>query len=131
MNIRQFNLKLATKLSNLNATMWTWYVLSIGILSCILLSPPKDIQGWLLVIVTVYYQGASLPVISFTSKIEGELTRKLLKAINDISQLERQDIKKLLEEAKDDRADNKHLLEEIHNMHKEMKCTNCDGQPQL
>lgn len=82
------------------------YILTFAIWTAVALNPPKNIYEWLIVIVSVYYQGVALPGLGYQTKFEGKDTRQLMVDIQ----------KENLEEI----ADLKVMMVEIKEMHKEL-----------
>lgn len=60
---------------------WALFVLIIVANS---INPPKDLQAWLLVLVSEFYQGVALPGLGSQQKAEAEETRKLLQETHDV-----------------------------------------------
>lgn len=65
-------------------TKSAFYVLNFLVLTAVFLQPPKDIEGILLVVVSIYYQGVALPGLGSSQKAEGELTRKTQQETHDV-----------------------------------------------
>lgn len=78
--------KIIKKLDNYYMSAWDWatstkgasYLFSILIWVAVIIDPPKTIKDWLLVIVTVYYQGVALSALGSQTKAESLETRQLL-----------------------------------------------------
>ena len=82
-------------------TKSAFYALNVLILIAVVVSPPTTIQGWLLVIVSEYYQGVALPGLGAatkrsedTAKRESVESRKLLQETHDNVMRELDDMKK-------------------------------------
>ncbi len=105
------------------STKAAFYSLTILIIIATILSPPLGVQAWLLLIVSIYYQGVALPGVGYAGKqaekaanLQGEMTRKLLQDTHDQSVADRTDIKESLGMLHDDNVkldDIKNLLNEI------------------
>lgn len=84
--------KVIKKLDTAYMTFWDWatstkgacYLLSVLIWGAVLIDPPKTLKDWLLIIVTVYYQGVALSAIGNQTKSEASGTRQLLQDTHDI-----------------------------------------------
>lgn len=66
------------------STKSAFYALTVLIIFAVIMSPPTNIQGWLLVIVSEFYQGVALPGLGAAQKAEAEETRKLLQETHDV-----------------------------------------------
>lgn len=58
-------------------------MLTLLIIFAVIISPPTNIQGWLLVVVSEFYQAVALPGLGAVQKAEGAETRKLLQETHD------------------------------------------------
>lgn len=65
------------------STKGAFYFLVFIIVIANVIKPPTDLQAWLLVIVSEFYQGVALPGLGASQKAESELTRKLLQETHD------------------------------------------------
>lgn len=82
------------------------YILTCAIWTAVALNPPKTIYEWLIVIVSVYYQGVALPGLGYQTNAEGLETRQLMVDIH--------------EENLEELNETKQMLAEIQEMHKEL-----------
>lgn len=82
------------------------YLLTAAIWVSVALNPPTSIYTWLIVIVSVYYQGVALPGLGYQTKSESAETRQLMVDIH----------KENLEEL----TETKEMLMEIKEMHQEL-----------
>ena len=103
------------------STKPAFYALSLLILFAVIVSPPTSIQGWLLVIVSEYYQGVALPGLGAASKLaelaakqEGSITRKLLQETHDAAMKQMEEIKQMHKEQASELAEIKSLHQELH-----------------
>ena len=87
------------------STKGAFYALNVLIFIAVIISPPMNIQGWLLVVVSEYYQGVALPGLGAAQKkteastrIQNELTRKLLQETHDAVMAELADVKAMHED---------------------------------
>ena len=78
------------------STKDAFYILSILIIAAVFVSPPNNLQGWLLVIVTEFYQGVALPGIGAAARKEGEETRRLLQETHDTVMAEVSELKEIV-----------------------------------
>lgn len=88
------------------------YALSAIIVVATAISPPTTLSGWLLLIVSIYYQGVALPGVGYAgkqaevaAKAEGEATRKLLHKIHSANTRELALIKEEQQSAAQERAE--------------------------
>lgn len=105
--------KLIKKLDDAYMVAWDWatstkgacYIMSILIWVAVLKDPPKTLKDWLLIIVTVYYQGVALSALGSRQKAEAEETRRLLqethdniiKTLNEIKQTHDEETEEMVE----------------------------------
>lgn len=73
------------------------YILSCIILISVILNPPNNMQGWLLVVVSIYYQGVALSALGSQQKDEASETRKLLQETHDRELDELQELKEIID----------------------------------
>ncbi|MFB5192745.1 hypothetical protein [Alicyclobacillus fastidiosus] len=98
-------------------TKQAFYALNLLVIAAVLANPPTSIQGWLLVIVSEYYQGVALPglgaaqkKVEEATKKENEQTRKLLQETHDAVMDELAEIRSMHEAQVDELAE----LKEVH-----------------
>ena len=82
-HINHFNYWLMSGLANANASAWTFYLLVFAIIKVWTITPPHTPLDWLQQIVSILYQGAALPLISFVSKLEGDKQAKIINETHD------------------------------------------------
>lgn len=103
--------------SIINSLLWAtstksaFYCLTLLIIFAVIMSPPTNIQGWLLVIVSEFYQGVALPGLGAAQKAEAEETRKLLQETHDMVMSELELVKQELELVKQEREDIRQLID--------------------
>lgn len=81
--IRKVNSWIADRLSNGLATMWTFWILSMLIVSTLLIQLPSGAQGWILFVVSVFFQGVALPVLALVSNRQGDRMESVLRETHD------------------------------------------------
>lgn len=101
LNMKQFIKKLDNGyMSFLNwstSTKSACYILSLIIIISVIINPPSNLQGWLLVVVSIYYQGVALSALGSQQKDESTETRKLLQETHDEVLVELQELKEIIE----------------------------------
>lgn len=93
-------------LSWATSTKGAMYILTALIWTSAIINPPTSIYTWLVLVVSVYYQGVALPGLGYQQAAESKATRQLMLDIN--------------EEEKEEIADIKEMLAEIKEMHQEL-----------
>lgn len=101
--------KLLKKIDDAYVSGLTWatsskgamYTLTAAIWISVALNPPKTIYEWLIVIVSVFYQGVALPGLGYQTNAEGKETRQLMLTNHQENQEELADIKEMQEELKE------------------------------
>jgi len=76
--IRNFNLWVASKSAQILTSMTFFWILNLIILLPLFLSHPTSLIAWISFFISTWFQGVSLIILSFVSKIEGDKTRRLL-----------------------------------------------------
>ena|SRR5437763_15648566 len=89
------------------------YILTCAIWTAVALNPPKTIYEWLIVIVSVYYQGVALPGLGYQQKGEGLETRQLMVDIHEENLEELAETKQMLVEMKEMHQEITDILEEM------------------
>jgi hypothetical protein len=100
--IRRFNDWLGDKLAYWLSTMACFYLISIAILATLFFQTPEGVQAWLMFWVTVFFQGAALPVLGYVSRKAGEKQEKILNETHDTVMEELALIKEQLKIAKEE-----------------------------
>lgn len=80
------------------STKEAFYALNILIIVAVIVHPPTTIQGWLLLVVSEYYQGVALPGLGSASRKEGNATRAVQQETHDTVMKEFAEIKQMHEE---------------------------------
>ncbi len=124
----------------MSALMWAtttkeaFYVLNALIIAAVAADPPTSIEGWLLVIVSEYYQGVALPGLGAAQKKteevnrqENEKTRKLVQETHDAVMNELAEIRAMHEEHSEELAEIKAMheaqvdeLAELKELHRDL-----------
>ncbi len=121
--MKQLNARIADVLSNWLATMTTFWILTIMIVVATALSPPADLQGWLLVLISVFFQGVALPVLCYSGVKSGTKTDKLLReshdAIFEALFLAKKEQAQILQDHRQEMAELKTLVRLVHEEIKE------------
>jgi len=81
--MRRFNDWLAGRMSLMLSSMWVFWVLTLLILLALVLQRPTGAQGWVLFVVSIFFQGVALPVLAFVSNQQGDRTNKVLTETHD------------------------------------------------
>ncbi|MCF8566928.1 hypothetical protein LLE49_19600 [Alicyclobacillus tolerans] len=109
------------------STKAAFYALNVLVFAAVIINPPASIQGWLLVVVSEYYQGVALPGLGSASKRaegvtreEGKVTRQLLQETHDAALKEFAELKEMHLAQAYEQAELKKLATETHAMHKEI-----------
>jgi hypothetical protein len=81
--LKRFNDWLGDKLAYWLSTMACFYLISIAILATLFFQRPQGVQAWLMFWVTVFFQGAALPVLGYVSRKAGERQEQILNETHD------------------------------------------------
>ncbi len=98
---RRSNDWLADHLAAMMATMGMFWVLVGLTWGSVILSRPKGAQGWDLFLVSIFFQGAALPVLGYISNKQGDRMVAMLKETHDATMQELAEIKALRAEVDD------------------------------
>ena len=93
---RRFNDKLADKMSDAMSAMGLFWLLTVLIWSTILFQRPQGAQGWILFLVSVFFQGVGLVVVNYTSAKQGRMMLQLLQETHDTVMAELASVRDLL-----------------------------------
>lgn len=96
--IRQINGWISERLSNWLATMWTFWILTLLIVSTLLIQLPNGAQGWILFVVSVFFQGVALPVLALVSNRQGDRMESVLRETHDVVLDELRELRAMHEE---------------------------------
>jgi hypothetical protein len=110
--IRKLDKSIINSLLWATSTKSAFYALTVLIIFAVIMSPPSNIQGWLLVIVSEFYQGVALPGLGSAQKAEAEETRKLLQETHDMVITELSVLKEELELIKEEHRELHELMAE-------------------
>jgi hypothetical protein len=115
--LRKINYGAMRSLEWATTSMGAFWFLFFLIIVANAINPPKDVQTFLLVLVSEFYQGIALPGLGASQKAEAEETRRLLQETHDYVMQELTEIKETraaeMEEIKE--------LKEILNLLKSQK----------
>lgn len=98
--IKRFNDWLADKMSYWFSTMVCFYVVTLLTLATLYFDMPKNIQGWLMYWVGIFFQAVALPVLGYVSRKAGEKQEQLLQETHDAVMEELTLIKKMVDESR-------------------------------
>lgn len=102
--IKRFNDWLGDKLAYGLSTMTCFYLISVAILATLFFQQPQGVQAWLMFWVTVFFQGAALPVLGYVSRKSGEKQEQVINETHDMVMEELAMVKEQLEIAREERA---------------------------
>jgi hypothetical protein len=91
--ISSLDCKIMFALEWATSTKGAFYFLVLLIVVANIIKPPSDLQAWLLVIVSEFYQGVALPGLGSAQRAEAEETRRLLQETHDMVLTELKEIK--------------------------------------
>ncbi|HZW84189.1 MAG TPA: hypothetical protein VFF14_12310 [Candidatus Deferrimicrobium sp.] len=119
---RKFTKWLGDKLSYWLSTMAMFYAVSLLILIPLAFVRPTGTIAWIQYSVTVFFQGAALPLLGYVARIAGEKTDTMLKETHDTVMEELALVKEELILAKEERDSLNRLVLELHS-----KLDTCNG----
>ncbi|PWI57383.1 hypothetical protein [Sulfoacidibacillus thermotolerans] len=95
---RGMNDWLADHMSLWLSSMWLFWGLTVLILFALALQRPIGAQGWILFIVSVFFQGVALPVLAFVSTKQGDRMESVLQQTHDATLAELEELKAMHKE---------------------------------
>ena len=107
-----FNDRMAAMMSRGLSSMWTFWTLTLLIGLALILQRPVGAQGWVLFVVSIFFQGVALPVLAFVSNQQGDRTEGILRETHDTVMRELEDLRVLHEERSQELAELRALHEE-------------------
>ena len=110
--IARFNDWLAAHMALGLSSMWTFWTLTLLIAAALLLQRPTGAQGWVLFVVSIFFQGVALPVLAFVSNQQGDRTEGILRETHDTVMKELEDLRALHAERTEELAELRALHEE-------------------
>ncbi len=111
--IRKFNDWLGDKLALWLSTMAMFYAITALVLAPLLWQRPQGLVGWMQYSISVFFQGAALPVLGYVSRKAGEDQAQILRETHDVVMEELALIKQELVLAREERDNMKALLLEL------------------
>ena len=107
-----FNDRIAVRMSTALSSMWTFWSLTLLIGLALILQRPTGAQGWVLFVVSIFFQGVALPVLAFVSNQQGDRTEGILRETHDTVMKELEDLRVMHEERSQELAELRALHEE-------------------
>lgn len=80
------------------ATMVCFWIVTIMVLVPLFFQRPDSLVGWVQYIVQSFFQGVSLPVLAFVSKIQGDRQERVLNETHDQVMAELAEMKEIHKE---------------------------------
>ena len=111
--MKRFNDWLGDKLAYGLSTMGMFYAVSLLVVAPLLWQRPQGLVGWMQYGISVFFQGAALPVLGYVSRRAGEGQEKLLLETHDTVMEELALIKQELSLAAEERDALKELMAEL------------------
>lgn len=96
--MKRLNNIIANALAQGLSSMALFWVLTILIFSTLLIQEPVGAQGWILFIVSIFFQGVALPVLAFVSNAQGDRMESLLRETHDTTLDELRELRDMHEE---------------------------------
>ncbi|SIS88041.1 hypothetical protein [Alicyclobacillus vulcanalis] len=111
--MQKINKIIASKLAAALSSMTLFWILTLLIWATILFQRPEGAQGWILFLVSVFFQGVSLPVLAFVSNEQGDRTEAILNETHDTVMSELAELRRMHEEQKAEIAELKTIHREL------------------
>lgn len=102
------------------ASMKLFYALNIVVGVAIIYQHPANIEGWLLVVVSVWFQGVALPPIAKMSQIQGDRMEKVLRETHDVLMAELSEIKAMHESQAEELATLRAINQRLSERHERL-----------
>lgn len=96
------------------STMAMFYIVSLLVIAPLFWQRPQGIVGWMQYAISVFFQGAALPVLGYVSRKAGERQERVLNETHDAVMEELAMIKEELRLAREERAALTALVQELH-----------------
>ncbi|MDP4159275.1 MAG: hypothetical protein Q8911_05855 [Bacillota bacterium] len=112
--IKRFNDWIGDKISFWLSTMAAFWLVSILVLTPLMWQRPTGLVGWMQYAISVFFQGAALPVLGYVARKSGEKQERLLNETHDTVMDELTMIKEELALAREERDELKILLSLLH-----------------
>ena len=81
--MKRMNDWLANRMALWLSSMGMFWALTLLILLALALQRPSGAQGWVLFVVSIFFQGVALPVLAFVSNQQGDRTERVLRDTHD------------------------------------------------
>lgn len=115
--MKRFNEWLGDRISHGLSTMAAFYIVSVLVLVPLAWQRPQGLVGWMQYTISVFFQGAALPVLGYVARVSGEKQERLLNETHDAVMEELKIVKVELELAKEERQALRELVEELKQGH--------------
>lgn len=112
--MRRFNDWLGDKISYGLSTMAMFYFVSLLVLAPLLWQHPQGMVGWMQYAISVFFQGAALPVLGYVARISGERQERVLNETHSAVMEELAIVKEELQLAREEREELLKVVEELH-----------------
>jgi len=99
------------------STMTMFYVVSLLVVAPLLWQHPQGVVGWMQYVISVFFQGAALPVLGYVARKSGETQERVLNETHDTVMEELKLIKQELKLAREERAALAAVIRELHLAH--------------
>lgn len=77
---------LAIILSNSLSSMVMFWIIALLVIVPLFFTQPVGLVGWMQYIVSVFFQGVALPVLGYTSRMNGNRTDRMIKKIEELTE---------------------------------------------
>ncbi|HZK55832.1 MAG TPA: hypothetical protein VFC84_16820 [Desulfosporosinus sp.] len=111
--MKQFNDWLGERLSYWLSTMAMFYIITGMVLVPLLFQRPQGLVGWMQYAISVFFQGAALPVLGYVARRAGEGQERVLNETHDAVMEQLILIKEDLELAREQRDELEALMTEL------------------
>lgn len=115
---KRFNEWLGDKISYWLSTMAMFYIVSLLVIAPLAWQVPQGVVGWMQYAISVFFQGAALPVLGYVARKSGESQERVLKETHDAVMEELSLVKEELRLAREERNLLRQLVEEMHQSQK-------------
>lgn len=109
--VNRFNEWLSDKLSAVASSIWTFYVILILVVTSAILSPPTTFYLFVMLVVSIGYQGLALAPMAMVSDKAGKQSQRVLNATH----------REVMQELKLARQENAELKELLKDVREELK----------
>lgn len=81
--LKRFNDWLADRMAYWFSTMACFYLVALLTLSALYFDTPKNIQGWLMYWIGIFFPAVALPILGYVSRKAGETQEKTINETHD------------------------------------------------